>query len=41
MAYLVELTAPRFVSVRDYPTLEPDAGEVRVQTLYSGISAGT
>ena len=41
MAYLVELTAPRVVSVRDYLTSEPDAGEVRVRTLYSGISAGT
>jgi 2-desacetyl-2-hydroxyethyl bacteriochlorophyllide A dehydrogenase len=41
MAYLVELTAPRVVNVRDYLTPEPDAGEVRVQTLYSGISAGT
>src|SRR5918994_5961008 len=41
MAYLVELTAPRVVSVRDYLTPEPDAGEVRVKTLYSGISAGT
>ena len=41
MAYLVELTAPRVVRVREYPTPEPDAGEVRVATLYSGISAGT
>lgn len=41
MAYLVELTAPRVVNVRDYLTPEPDAGEVRVRTLYSGISAGT
>ena len=41
MAYLVELTAPRQVSVREYaePTAGPD--EVRVRTLYSGISAGT
>ena len=28
MAYLVELAAPRVVKVRDYPTPEPDAGEV-------------
>ena len=41
MAYLVELAAPRDVRVRDYPMPEPDTGEVRVQTLYSGISAGT
>ena len=41
MAYLVELTAPRQVSVCEYaePTAGPD--EVRVRTLYSGISAGT
>ena len=41
MAYLIELTAPRDVRVRDYPTPEPEAGEMRVATLYSGISAGT
>jgi 2-desacetyl-2-hydroxyethyl bacteriochlorophyllide A dehydrogenase len=41
MAYLVELTAPRVVQVRDYQPPEPAAGEVRVRTLYSGISAGT
>src|SRR4029453_10112538 len=41
MAYLVELAAPRVVKVRDYPTPEPDAREVRVATHYSGISAGT
>ena len=41
MAYLVELAAPRVVKVRDYPTPEPDTGEVRVATYYSGISAGT
>jgi len=41
LAYLVELTAPRQVSVCEYaePTAGPD--EVRVRTLYSGISAGT
>ena len=27
--------------MREYPTPEPGAGEVRVHTLYSGISAGT
>ena len=41
MAYLVELSAPRVVSVREYPVPEPEAGEVRVATFYSGISAGT
>lgn len=41
MAYLVELIKPRDVGVREYPTPEPGAGEVRVHTLYSGISAGT
>ena len=41
MAYLVELTAPKVVGVREYPTPEPSAGQVRVRTLYSGISAGT
>jgi 2-desacetyl-2-hydroxyethyl bacteriochlorophyllide A dehydrogenase len=41
MAYLVELTEPRVVRVRDYPRPEPAADEVRVRTLYSGISAGT
>jgi 2-desacetyl-2-hydroxyethyl bacteriochlorophyllide A dehydrogenase len=41
MAYLVELTAPHAVNVRDYSTPEPGAGEMRVATLYSGISAGT
>ena len=41
MAYLVELAAPWDVRVREYPTPEPDAGEVLVGTVYSGISAGT
>jgi 2-desacetyl-2-hydroxyethyl bacteriochlorophyllide A dehydrogenase len=41
MAYVVELVEPRVVGLREYPTLEPGAGEVRVRTLYSGISAGT
>ena len=41
MAYLVELAAPRVVKVRNYPTPEPAAAEVRVATYYSGISAGT
>jgi 2-desacetyl-2-hydroxyethyl bacteriochlorophyllide A dehydrogenase len=41
MAYVVELIKPRDVGLREYPTPEPSAGEVRVRTLYSGISAGT
>jgi 2-desacetyl-2-hydroxyethyl bacteriochlorophyllide A dehydrogenase len=41
VAHLVELTGPREVRVRDYPDPEPAAGEVRVRTRYSGISAGT
>jgi 2-desacetyl-2-hydroxyethyl bacteriochlorophyllide A dehydrogenase len=41
MAYLVELTQPREVGIREYPTPSPGPGEVRVRTLYSGISAGS
>ena len=41
MAYLVELTGPRVVGIRDYPVPEVGAGEVGIRTLYSGISAGT
>jgi 2-desacetyl-2-hydroxyethyl bacteriochlorophyllide A dehydrogenase len=41
MAYVVELVKPRVVGLREYPTPEPAAGEVRVRTLYSGISGGT
>ncbi|HEY5845156.1 MAG TPA: zinc-binding dehydrogenase [Microlunatus sp.] len=41
MAYLVELTEPRTVGIRTYPTPEVGPGEVLVRTLYSGISAGT
>ena len=41
MAYVVELIKPRDVGLREYLTAEPSAGEVRVRTLYSGISAGT
>ena len=41
MAYVVELTAPRAVQMREYPTPEPSARQIRVRTLYSGISAGT
>ena len=41
MAYVVELIKPRTVGVRQYETPEPGPGDVRVRTLYSGISAGT
>ena len=41
MAYLVELTEPRRVGIRTYPTPEVGPGAVLVRTLYSGISAGT
>lgn len=41
MAYVVELAAPRVVQIREYPTPEPGARQIRVRTLYSGISAGT
>src|SRR5215212_2323085 len=41
MAYVVELIKPRTVGVREYQTSEPGPGDVRVRTLYSGISAGT
>ena len=41
MAYLIELTAPRVVGVREYETPKPAAGEVVIRTLFSGISAGT
>ena len=41
MAYLVELTEPRRVGIRTYPTPEVGPGDVLVRTLYSGISAGT
>jgi 2-desacetyl-2-hydroxyethyl bacteriochlorophyllide A dehydrogenase len=41
LAYVVELTAPRQVSVREYPEPTAGPGEIRVRTLYSGISAGT
>jgi 2-desacetyl-2-hydroxyethyl bacteriochlorophyllide A dehydrogenase len=41
LAYLVELTAPRQVGVRTYPDPTTGPDQVRVRTLYSGISAGT
>jgi 2-desacetyl-2-hydroxyethyl bacteriochlorophyllide A dehydrogenase len=41
LAYLVELTAPRQVGLREYPGPTPEPDQVRIRTLYSGISAGT
>ena len=41
MAYLVQLTQPHQVELHEYQTPDPGPGEVRVRTLYSGISAGT
>jgi 2-desacetyl-2-hydroxyethyl bacteriochlorophyllide A dehydrogenase len=41
MAYVVELIKPRTVGIREYDSPEPGPGDVRVRTLYSGISAGT
>ena len=41
MAYLIELTAPRQVTVREYPEPTPEPDQIRLRTLYSGISAGT
>lgn len=41
MAYVVELIKPRTVGIREYQAPEPGPGDVRVRTLYSGISAGT
>jgi 2-desacetyl-2-hydroxyethyl bacteriochlorophyllide A dehydrogenase len=38
---VVVFEAPRRVGLRDYPDADPGPGEVRVATLYSGISAGT
>ena len=40
MAFLVQLSQPYQVEVRDFGS-QPGRGEVRVRTLYSGISAGT
>jgi 2-desacetyl-2-hydroxyethyl bacteriochlorophyllide A dehydrogenase len=35
------LTAPRVLAFEDIPIREPEAGEVLIRTLFSGISAGT
>ena len=40
-ATVVRFTAPRTVDVHDYEPEPMTAGQVRVRTLYSGISAGT
>jgi threonine dehydrogenase-like Zn-dependent dehydrogenase len=41
MGHVIRLEEPRTVAVATYDDPLPDAGEVRLQTLYSGISAGT
>jgi 2-desacetyl-2-hydroxyethyl bacteriochlorophyllide A dehydrogenase len=41
MAYLVELTEPRSVGIREFEDPTAGSGEVVVRTWYSGISAGT
>jgi 2-desacetyl-2-hydroxyethyl bacteriochlorophyllide A dehydrogenase len=40
-ARAVVLTGPRQVVVRDVEVADPGPGEVRVETMFSGISAGT
>lgn len=41
MGRVVQLTRPLTVTVVDYEDQDPGPGQVRVQTLYSGISTGT
>jgi 2-desacetyl-2-hydroxyethyl bacteriochlorophyllide A dehydrogenase len=41
MERVVTLRGPRDVTLVEYEERQPSAGEVRVRTLYSGISAGT
>jgi len=41
MAYLVQLVQPRHVGIHQFRTPDAGPGQVRVRTLYSGISAGT
>src|SRR6185312_2466708 len=41
MGYVLNVEAPRRVGVADYDERPLAAGEVRLNTLYSGISAGT
>lgn len=41
MGYAVVLTAPKQIELREYEEPPLGANQVRIQTLYSGISAGT
>ncbi|MEV0900647.1 zinc-binding dehydrogenase [Actinoplanes sp. NPDC049802] len=41
MSQTVQITSPRQVEVIDEPTPDLSAGQVRIRTTYSGISAGT
>lgn len=41
MTSVVSLTAPRTIVVEELPDARLGAGQVRIETLYSGISAGT
>lgn len=41
MGRVVRLDRPRTVTVAEYDDEEPGPGQVRVQTMFSGISAGT
>ncbi len=41
MGFQIILTAPKEIRVREYPELPLNAHQVRIRTLYSGISAGT
>src|SRR5262245_44183435 len=41
MGYVITLVAPREVTLVEYAEPELDPNQVRLRTLYSGISAGT
>ncbi|MET4589706.1 zinc-binding alcohol dehydrogenase [Arthrobacter sp. 754] len=41
MSRFLRIAAPRSVSVIDQPSVPLEAGQARVRTIYSGISAGT
>lgn len=41
MSRFLRMAAPRSVAVIDQPSVPLDAGQARVRTIYSGISAGT
>lgn len=41
MGYLIGLAAPRQIQVQDYDDAPLEPHQVRIRTLYSGISAGT